>query len=127
MPPHEQVIFFPIVLPGWNESVGQAKRRFGRSNGYAQLKKTLENQLRLYIRSNHLVPMKEAWLKFLWREMDKRRDPDNIISAKKYILDALVAEKIISNDGQTVIKGLKDSWTVNSRDPGVLVTLKQEE
>ena len=124
---HEQVIFFPILLPGWNETLSQAKRRWGKTNAYAQLKLKVEKDLCYYIRQNHLVPMETVCFQFLWREMDKRRDPDNIISAKKYILDALVTEKIIPNDGQTVVKGLKDDWCVNCRDPGVLVTLTQEK
>ncbi len=123
----EQSIFFPLLLPSLNESLGQANRRWGKTNAYAQLKIKLERDLCYYIRQNHLVPVQEVWLRFLWREMDKRRDPDNIISARKFLLDALVAEKILPGDGWSVIKGLSDSWTVNSREPGVLVTLQQEE
>lgn len=40
-----------------------------------------------------------------WYEKDRRRDPDNIASAKKYILDSLVEAGVFPDDGWKYVKG----------------------
>ena len=122
MPP--QSIFFPFVLPGLNDALNQANKRYqGKTNGYAVLKTKLEGDLQNYIKSQRLQPMKAVCVKFLWKEPSKKRDPDNIISAKKFILDALVKSHVLPGDGWRVIKGLDDDWALDKHNPGVLVTL----
>ena len=60
----------------------------------------------------------------LWKETNKRRDPDGFIVAKKFILDALVQSNIIPNDGWSEIAGFTDEFVVDPKQPGVWVTLK---
>ena len=45
---------------------------------------------------------------FVWHEKTKRRDADNIASAKKYILDAMQTFKVIPNDNRKYVKGFTD-------------------
>lgn len=45
---------------------------------------------------------------FVWHEKTKRRDADNIASAKKYILDAMQTFRIIPNDNRKYVKGFTD-------------------
>jgi Holliday junction resolvase RusA-like endonuclease len=59
-----------------------------------------------------------------WYCKDKRRDPDNIGSAVKYILDGLVSAKIIPNDGWRQIGRIVHEYE-QSKDDGVIVTLEQ--
>jgi len=118
-----QSIFFPMILPGLNESLGKANKRYGATNAYAKMKVKIETDLQYYIKSHRLVPMKAVCMDYLWKEKDRRRDPSNIISAKKYIEDALVKAGILPGDGQKVIKGIMDHWEVDAQHAGVVVTL----
>ena len=47
-------------------------------------------------------------LNFIWYEKTKRRDPDNVASAKKFILDALQKQGILPNDSRKYIYGFSD-------------------
>lgn len=49
-------------------------------------------------------------LVFQWVEPNGRRDPDNIVFAKKFILDGLVEAGILPNDTQSDIFGFIDAW-----------------
>ena len=60
---------------------------------------------------------------FEWHESDKRRDLDNIFSAKKYILDAMQRAGIIKNDGRKYVVGLSDSIVDDIQDY-VIVTIE---
>ena len=52
------------------------------------------------------------------------RDPDNIISAKKNILDALVQEGKLKNDGFNNFIGLSERWEVDKDNPRIEVRIK---
>ena len=60
---------------------------------------------------------------FEWHEKTARRDPDNIASAKKYILDALQKQRIIPNDTPKYVKGFEDRFFFDKKD-FVVVELK---
>ena len=47
-------------------------------------------------------------IEFIWYEHGKRRDLDNIYSAKKYILDAMQTAGIIEDDDRQHVVGLSD-------------------
>lgn len=61
-----------------------------------------------------------------WHESTKRRDPDNIVFAKKFIFDALQDYGIIPNDNQTYVKGFHEVIKHDSRD-FVKIELKEIE
>ena len=115
----------PGKLPSLNEYT-----RSCRTNPYAGAKAKKEAQERVAwaIKAAHLVPMAApVRVSFQWVEPDMRRDKDNISSAKKYILDALVASGIIGNDNWKWIAGnLPDAYKVNKAEPRVIVTLEGE-
>ena len=60
-------------------------------------------------------------INFYWYEKNKRRDKDNIASAKKYILDAMIETGLIKNDGWKNVAGFKDRFDIDKDDPRVLV------
>lgn len=60
-------------------------------------------------------------INFYWYEKNKKRDKDNIASAKKYILDAMIEIGLIRNDGWKNVEGFKDRFDVDKDDPRVLV------
>ena len=45
---------------------------------------------------------------FEWHERTKKRDADNIASAKKFILDALVKMQVLKDDSRKFVKGFYD-------------------
>lgn len=82
-------IEIPMKMPSLNDYTKACRR-----NKYAgaALKKKTEKQIRPYIKD---IPVIEGRVivSFLWVENNQKRDPDNIAFAKKFILDALVAER----------------------------------
>lgn len=64
-----------------------------------------------------------VYISFVWHEKSRRRDLDNIASAKKFILDALQEASILSGDGQKQIKGFSDTFRVPDEWDGVDVLI----
>ena len=48
-------------------------------------------------------------VRFEWHERTKKRDADNIASAKKFILDALVNMRVLPDDSRKYVKGFYDT------------------
>lgn len=64
-------------------------------------------------------------LAFIYYEKRANRDPDNIVFAKKFILDGLVNAGIVPNDTQKYIKKFTDEWVVDNKNTGVLVIIEE--
>ena len=64
-------------------------------------------------------------IRFTWFEATRRRDLDNIYSAKKFVLDAMQKMWIIQGDGQKYVTGVEDIFvlTKSKNDEGVLVEI----
>ncbi|MCD8308451.1 MAG: hypothetical protein LUD19_01255 [Clostridia bacterium] len=110
-------------LPGWNDSnKGGWQRR-------AELKKEVETAIGWYIRKavsggTLKRTVKPIWINFTWFEKTRRRDKDNVASAKKFILDALKENRIIVDDGNRFIQGFSDTF-VYGADWAVNVEIKE--
>jgi hypothetical protein len=67
---------------------------------------------------------------FLWREKDKRRDPNNVDAAgKKLILDRMVEAGVLAGDGWAQLETpfcFFDCYTVDKARPGVTVYIWEE-
>lgn len=61
-------------------------------------------------------------MRFEWHERTKRRDADNIASAKKYILDALVKNGVLADDSRKYVKGFYDT-IIDDKEDFVIVEL----
>lgn len=61
-------------------------------------------------------------IRFEWHEKTKRRDADNIASAKKFILDALVKKGVLTDDSRKYVKGFSDQ-IIDDKEDYVLVEL----
>ena len=53
---------------------------------------------------------------FEWHERTKKRDADNIASAKKFILDALVKNGVLVDDSRKYVKGFYDVVVDDTED-----------
>lgn len=64
-------------------------------------------------------------IRFTWYEATKRRDLDNIFSAKKFILDAMQRMQVIAGDGQSQVTAMEDILVL-SKDEGVYVEIFED-
>jgi Holliday junction resolvase RusA-like endonuclease len=111
-------------LPGLNEYTKAC-----RSNAYAGagMKKEAEKIVQAYIMQQlkgvHFPGTVE--LSFRWYEKSKKRDLDNICFAKKFILDALVGNKIIIADSWRGVVGFTDQFFVDANNPRIEVDIRE--
>lgn len=114
------VFFVPGKLPGMNDFEG------GRRWGYRAAKKKWEQIIGDSIIRSYAPKFTKVFMEFQWHEMNRRRNPDNFSSmGRKFIIDSLVKQGIIKNDGWGEIMGWRDEWFV-SEQYGVTVTLVGE-
>lgn len=117
-----------LKLPSLNEYIREC-----RGNKYrgAKFKKNFEDIISLYIRTSvgkgslHSVTT-PVYIDFEWHESTKRRDADNIASAKKFILDALCKCSILPDDNRKYVKGFTDVIIDDIKD-FVVVTIRERD
>ncbi len=84
-----QKLIIPHELPALNQTIEAGKRHWSE---YAVLKRRYTALVAALAR-RQLRPVLSGrvQLSFAWYCRDRRKDPDNIASAKKFIIDGLVA------------------------------------
>lgn len=119
-------LWVPGPLPGLNELIDAAKGYGGRGAGYARLKRSWTDTVWLLAQAAKLGTFDQpVTIAFLWRERDRRRDPDNVAAGgRKLILDGLVKAGVLRGDGWRHVAGWADEWSVE-REPGCLVLLSE--
>lgn len=114
-----QSIFIPHKFPSLNDYIdAERKNRFMA----AKIKKDETELAASYFKKLPSID-EPVFIQFVWREANTRRDPDNIIFAKKFILDGMVAAGYLPNDTQKWITGFDETWTIDKEKPGVEVIL----
>ena len=117
-------------LPGLNEYI--AALDYSKYKGH-KLKQSTEEDICNYIlvakSKGTLKPVENYPIKvsFEWHETTKRRDLDNIASAKKYVLDAMQKAGIIKGDGQKYVGNISDTFCIPSNQDGVIVRIEEME
>lgn len=119
-----QKLWVPGPLPGQNEIVKAAKGFKGKGLGYSRQKKNWTETIAWLARAARLQPVERAFFHFSWVEVSQRRDPDNVVAAKKFILDGLVTARVLPGDRWKHVAGFSDSWAVGPA-PGVWVTIEK--
>lgn len=109
-------------LPSLNEYTRACR---GSKYTGAKMKKEAEEligwHIKAQLKESHFdAPVRMA---FRWYEPNGRRDLDNICFAKKFILDALVANGILDDDDWKHIKGFTDEFFIDSKDPRIEVDI----
>ena len=110
-------------LPGLNEYINALN--INRYKGNA-LKREAQDAIGLAIKRARLEPVTAypVFVFFEWHEKTRRRDLDNIASAKKFILDALQECGILEGDGQKQLVGFSDRFVIGDGWDGCVVTVK---
>jgi len=118
-------IFLPGRLPSLNEVIG--KNRKNRYAG-ASLKKRTDRALTLLIKASGMEPLGDGPydVRCEWVEPNRRRDPDNIYSAVKFVLDAMQTAGILERDGWQQIADIHHRRRIGE-DVGVYVTFVKHE
>lgn len=113
-------------LDGLNEVIKEARTHWSKGADHKKAQQELVEWAILDAKKKGLKPVTGPFrLKLHFAEPNTARDPDNIVSAKKFILDALQTMKIIPNDNQKYVMGFEESWA--EEDPnGVQITLIED-
>lgn len=115
------LITIPGSMDGMNEFIGAMQKH--RLVG-AEMKKQNTNLARLAaLRAVRFdTPVRFV---FTWFEKDAKRDPDNVVFAKKFILDGLVAAKVIPNDTRRWVRGWRESVETDSANPRIEILITE--
>jgi hypothetical protein len=121
------VIIIPFKLPGLNEYVDSCRANWARG---ARDKKAAQEVIAWCIKKARPSYISgKVHILFEWYEHDKRRDPDNIGFARKFILDALVAQHVIGGDGWRHLatpEPFTERFFVDSDNPRCVVTIEAQ-
>lgn len=120
----ERTLVIKGQLPNLNDYT-----RACRSNAYAgaNMKKQAEKIIQAFIMQQLKGVRFEGTveLSFRWYEPNKKRDLDNICFAKKFILDALVSNKIIIADSWRGVVGFTDNFFVDAKNPRIEIDIRE--
>lgn len=113
------------TLPGLNDYIEAC-----RANKYkgAELKQTTEEAIQWeIIRQLKKVKLGPSSFTFRWYEPKKNRDKDNIAFAKKFIFDALQAQRTLAGDGWNQVIEFSDRFYVDATNPRVEIEITEVE
>jgi len=100
------------------------KERANKFAAYA-IKKEETERVNWEARIQHLPHLEHpVYLEFHWYCKNKKKDPDNIIFAKKFILDGMVQAQVLRGDGWEDILGIEDHWDIDSTNPRVEIYIE---
>ena len=108
-------------LAGLNEFIAANRKCWATGN---KLKRKNMDMVKAAIYEEGLKGYKcrePVGINFYWYEKNQKRDKDNISSAKKYILDAMIEAGLIRNDGWKNVEGFKDRFDIDKDEPRVEV------
>jgi Holliday junction resolvase RusA-like endonuclease len=111
----------PGKLPNLNDYVKAINNNRYSGN---TLKQDTEALIMLYIPKWPRYE-KKVFIEYRWYEADKKRDPDNVAFAKKFILDSLVKKGVLKNDGWANIAGYKDEFYIDKDNPRIEVDVRE--
>lgn len=120
-----QYFEIPFRLPSLNELIAA-----NRKNPHvgAKLKTETDSAIMLVIKAAHLKPVKLPCIVHMYfLEPNRRRDVDNVESAKKYILDALVKSGVLQGDSPRYVVGDPSYTRYVEGDASVRVTIIEHE
>jgi len=112
-------------MPGMNKLVNT-----NRTNKYAgaKLKKDLTDKVYWTIKAAGCKPAEDPTdIEIEYYEPNKRRDPDNILTAIKFILDGMVKAEILKNDGWKNIRSIREDWKLDRKNPRIEVKYKENK
>jgi len=101
-----EVVEIPIKFPSLNDYAKALRKHYLRG---ADMKREVQADTCVFIKRIKKFD-KPVFLKFHWVEPNRKRDLDNIASSKKFVLDALVNQDILEDDGPDYVIGFQDTF-----------------
>lgn len=121
-PRKEQYLFINQRLDGLNEVIDQCRTHWTRG---AKHKRVQQDIVCYSIKQCKLKPINGPFrMEIHFSEPNAKRDPDNIASSKKIILDALQEMEIIPKDNQKYVMGWTETWGLATEAKPVGVHIK---
>lgn len=117
----EVKLHFSGSLPSLNDVVTLTKRHWAK---YAALKRSASNRICYQTLEARQKPIQ--WpvdVTFTWEQRTRRRDPDNVAHAAKYVLDGLVKARLLKDDGAKEINSIMHRFSYGHPIEGVVVEL----
>ena len=118
----EAKLIIPGELPTMNEIINKSKTHWAE---YRKMKESYDEIVSFYATQQRIKFFKSVKLEITYYRKDKRTDPDNIVVAKKIILDGLVQAGVLEDDNWSIVKGFKESWEVDKKSPRTEIILKE--
>ena len=119
-----------LIIPGRLDNLNDYIRALDSSRYKGSgLKKKNETicKVAIYEQLGRLRIKKPVTIKYKWFEKDTKRDLDNISSfGRKVIQDALVSCKILPDDGWKQIKGFRDDFFIDPKNPRIEILIQEE-
>ena len=113
-------LVIPGELPSLNEIIDAAKTHYGK---YSTMKRN--NTEAISWPAKQLPCYEAVELEITWYCKNKRKDPDNIAAAVKFIYDGLVEAGRLKNDGWKENKGWTNHFEVDKENPRVEIVIKE--
>ena len=116
-------VSIPMRLPSCNEYINASRISKGKWNAGNALKKRTQEEIGWYLKK---LPKFEKPIRitFIWvSEPSDRRDLDGISFGKKFILDAMQEAELIANDNWRHIRGIKDTFVLDRKNPRIVVNI----
>lgn len=113
-----------LILPGeFTDLNTYIRLERGSKWGAASRKKTETERVHCECKLQKISLIDTAqFFVFMWYLKDKKKDPDNVAFAKKFIMDGLYEAGVIFNDTQEYVKGYLDVFKIDKENPRVEVT-----
>lgn len=109
-------------FPSLNQLLDAKSTQKGSWNSYNALKCEWFGQIKRLVELERVESVGPGYFTFLFVEPDRRRDPDNIVSAGvKLILDSLVGCEVIAGDGWSQVLGYVGYWVQREKRAGCFV------
>lgn len=105
----QQSFRIPFRLPSLNELIAANRKN---PHAGAKLKRDTDMQIGWVIANEHIAPVVGPCIVLMvFHEPNRRRDVDNVESARKFVLDALVKSGVLAGDSPRYVVGAP-SFTV---------------
>lgn len=111
-------ITVPGELPTMNEIIASSKRHYGV---YSKMKKKYTELV--ISQAAGMEKVRKADFIITWHCKNKRKDPDNVATGIKFLLDGLVEAGVMENDGWGQVNSLTHIFRVDKANPRVEVEI----
>lgn len=122
-----QSIVIPGRLPGLNEYTESNRRNpYAGAKVKAELTEHCQAYFMEYLNIGLMKPIRNTVdIDIWWYEQNDRRDPDNIYSALKFVLDGAVKAGVLPDDNRKYVRDISHHVRTDKEDPRIEITFSE--